>query len=159
MNNKVGMNTVELTWGDFEFDCNAMIFDIKRGNKTYDHIVGIGRGGLVPAVICSHKLGVPLFPINWQTRDGTNDAFIVAIFGANALLNDWSSILIVDDINDSGRTMQEVSNEFKKVLKPSDRPVNIEIATVYQKSSTVQASDYIGRMVGIDEWIVFPWED
>ena len=56
--------------------------------RKYSGIYGIPRGGLVPAVMLSHKLKVPLL----------------------STLSEVKNVLIVDDISDTGKTLLE----FKK---------------------------------------------
>ncbi|WP_447406336.1 phosphoribosyltransferase, partial [Clostridium perfringens] len=68
-----------------------------------DHIVGIGRGGLVPAVYLSHAIGVPTVSCDQLSgNDGLVDTVLVRVAG-------WAAagrrLLFVDDINDSGRTI------------------------------------------------------
>ena len=41
--------------------------------KDYDYILGINRGGLIPAVILSHMLKVPHIPICYSAPDGNGD--------------------------------------------------------------------------------------
>lgn len=150
------MDKIELTWDEFDFDCNKMIEAIRQA-ESYDLIIGIGRGGLIPAVMCSHKLSVLLCPVTWQTRDGKNQGKLVL----NNIVDNsepWSRILVVDDINDSGKTMDEITNHMRNRLADLDKPVIINIATVYQKDNTILSSDFIGKMLD-ERWVVFPWED
>ena len=37
--------------------------------KFFTHIIGISRGGCIPATIISHKLDIPMIPISLSTRD------------------------------------------------------------------------------------------
>lgn len=152
------MDKLELTWNEFDFDCNKMIEAISQ-DEPFDYIVGIGRGGLIPAVMCSHKFRIPLIPITWQTRDGKIQSVeVMRVIARDA--NDTDRILIVDDINDSGKTVDEVSKELRERLNGLGKPANINIATVYQKQGTIMPSDFIGKYLNEDNpWLCFPWED
>ena len=75
---------IYLSWDDIEKLTNLLSVKIKLSNIQIDSIMGLPRGGLVPAVILSHKLNLPL----------------VQKISKNTL--------IVDDICDSGKTFVEI---------------------------------------------------
>ena len=74
-----------LSWKDVEDLIDILHSNIIESNFKFDKIYGISRGGLIPAVLLSHKMGVPL----------TNYAYT-------------KNTLIVDDICDSGKTLTEM---------------------------------------------------
>ncbi len=86
-----------------------------------DSVYGIPRGGLVPAVMLSHRLGLPL----------------VQKIGKNTL--------IVDDISDSGKTLN-------KLNKPN------KVAVLMQRKNTEFKCDFVGKHIDHEDWLVFPWE-
>ena len=58
----------------FEYDdilsmCQNLEHDVSKMRP--DLIVGVTRGGLLPAVHLSHALDIPMITIQWQTRDDT----------------------------------------------------------------------------------------
>ena len=71
---------IYLTWGDIDALVNVLTIEIANKRFQIDSIAGLPRGGLIPAVILSHKLNLPL--VSEPTR----------------------KTLIVDDICDSGET-------------------------------------------------------
>ena len=61
---------------DYSYDVfRAGIDDIARQVEASDFepdfLVGVVRGGCVPAVYLSHKLKIPVQMIHWNTRDDT----------------------------------------------------------------------------------------
>ena len=128
-------------------DYNVMIHDLARKIKQNKRgepkqIVALGRGGFVPGVQLSHMLDLPLIPIMWQTRDGKEKVKHVADEHA----------LIVDDINDTGRTLLDFvsSNVWND---------SYSVATLLHKnSSDFHAVDYFAQIAEDDVWYVFPWE-
>ena len=102
-------------------------------------IIGIARGGLVPAVQLSHILGRPLVVATWQTRDG----------GVKEKIKIPDYALIVDDINDSGLTL----TQFTKGVK-----TKFQTLTMFSKDSSQYTVDYYAKKAEDDQWIVFPWE-
>ena len=110
-------------------------------------IVSIARGGLVPGVYLSHMIGGRNKPVSWQTRDGK----------INETINiDSSEILIVDDINDSGVTFDEVVDN---IMAHNDiKRGKIKTVSLWTRHSSKFKVDFTTNNVDTDDWIVFPWE-
>tara|TARA_R110000824_G_scaffold30658_1_gene100595 strand:- start:137 stop:532 length:396 start_codon:yes stop_codon:yes gene_type:complete len=79
------INKRYLNWEDIENLIDILHSNIIESDFKVEHIYGIPRGGLIPAVLLSHKMGIPL----------TNYAYT-------------KNSLIVDDICDSGKTLSEM---------------------------------------------------
>ena len=71
------------------------------------HIVGITRGGLIPAVMLSHSFDLPMETLGVSFRDNR------ATHHTKFKPIDDARYLIVDDINDSGTTFKVVSDIFR----------------------------------------------
>ncbi len=68
-----------------------------------DFLVGIGRGGLVPAAYLSHRTGIQMLSVDHSSGEiGFGDELLDKLA---AKIRDGHRILIVDDINDSGATI------------------------------------------------------
>ena len=76
-----------LTWEYIDNAMSDLASKIKESDITISSIYGLPRGGLIPAVILSHKLSIPLFKP-----------------GRDVLVG---SVLIVDDICDTGETLEK----------------------------------------------------
>lgn len=95
---------------------------------VYRGIYGIPRGGLVIAVMMSHILNIP-----YTDR-------LQSLYGER--------FLVVDDIADSGETLQQMRAEVFK---------NAEFATIhYNKDSIFKPNFYVSMKQ--NDWIVYPWE-
>jgi len=81
-----------LTWSDLEMLVHDLCAQIVMSGIQIEHIYGLPRGGLIPAVMVSHKLGIPM------TQD------------PNQL-----NTLIVDDICDSGETFKKLYLQYPNV--------------------------------------------
>jgi xanthine phosphoribosyltransferase len=94
--------------------------DIANSGWRPDYIVGITRGGAIPAVMMSHYFGVPMRPLEVSLRDGgecvsdlgmAEDAFGYVpseeqeVIGSRWDPSHRKNILVVDDINDQGTTI------------------------------------------------------
>jgi len=154
---KININNIEISWEEFENDTKNMYDKINNANTQYTVILGIGRGGLIPAVMLSHMFGIPLVPIVWKQE--TNNAANACILKNLAQeMVDNNNILIIDDISYSGKTMKAVLETLSMWLTAADKKCNITIATVYEKKNPKIKSNFIGRLLNDDDFYVFPWE-
>lgn len=120
-----------------------------------DFILGIGRGGLVPAVFLSHATTIPLLSVDHSTQ--------VAPFGDELLAQiarqtaGGTRILIVDDINDSGKTIAYL----RKAIGNDGTLENLRVAVLIDNIRSIQTVDYRAETIDRNEdqsWFVFPWE-
>jgi len=130
----------------FKIDELVKEIDNKVSSYKPTHIVGIARGGLVPAVMLSHQLNLPMETLGVSFRDNkaTHHTKFKPIKDAR--------YLIVDDINDSGTTFKVVTDIFK------NRRLNHRTAALINKEKSDFNVDFYGEMFYHDNWINFPWE-
>ena len=142
-------------------------------------MVGLTRGGLVPANLISQYLGCRMETLKVSLRDGeqqeTNcwmaeDAFGYGGDDGNPAESLKKNILIVDDINDSGATLNWIREDWMSSCFATS-PVwhhvwgnNVRVACLYDNESSQSKLDVAYSAVTInkvaeDVWIVFPWED
>lgn len=114
-------------------------------------IVGLSRGGLMPGVVLSHAFGSPFYPLVWSTRDHARVEEESLDFVIEAARN--GTIVIVDDICDSGRSFIDVSN----ALGPASKR-NVIWAAMYARAGAKFVPDVVGEHVTSDAWIHFSWE-
>ena len=180
------MNKLIITQRDMSKLVGKIAREIAIGPWKPDYIVGLTRGGLVPAVMLSHYLDVPLHTLNVSLRDGTGresnlwmaeDALGYiqeedrkANGGWKHLESKRKNILIVDDINDQGTTINWIINDWQSSCLPNDNEwssvwnSNVRFAVLVDNmSSQCQfAMDYSGMEINKAEnnvWVDFPWED
>ena len=128
--------------------CHDLAFQLETWKP--DLIVGVVRGGVVPALHLSHELEKPMDVISWQTRDNTKQEHKNSII--ESILS-GARVAFVDDINDSGRTFQEI----KKTYAVGDDP-QVKFVSLVQKTCTALTSDHCSLILGNEKWIVYPWE-
>ena len=135
-----------------------------------DYIVAIARGGLIPATILSYKLKTnKLLTITTElyhpeTNDLNKNLKIKYPLSAADIsrLTNAESILIVDDILDSGETLAAVETYFKTVIPKCPE---LHFFTICKKSSASKTVPEIfyktisPRILDGDDWIVFPWDE
>ena len=115
-------------------------------------ILGLNRGGCIPAIYLSHKLDVPHHVLNVSLRDHADSPDLTTLEKVYA----WQKrILIVNDINDTGATFNYIMNNFGK-------PERLKFAVILHNTvSTYTDIDYKGFEINKlqdPRWIVFPWE-
>lgn len=159
------MEKLYYSWSDLETDCRIITREMAIDGYRPDVVIGPGRGGYPMGVMMSHYFNVPFEGFNWQTRDGKIEDS-TTLFNILSKYN-GTSILIVDDINDTGTTL----NGIFKVIEDFDVDNNnlmikahqdITVCTLFNKTmSSFKNVDYYARECtpDYDPWIVFPYEE
>jgi xanthine phosphoribosyltransferase len=139
------------TWNDVHQRCEKIVKELKeRYTDITDYeIVGISRGGLVPAVVISNLLGIrKVYSLGLKTyKDQEKDSAEIYQVPDLAYSN---KILLIDDISDTGESFIIV-----KKLYSHKQLVTV---SVYIKAKTKFVPDVVGENVDNNTWVVFPWE-
>ncbi|WP_174298723.1 phosphoribosyltransferase [Sphingomonas bacterium] len=119
-------------------------------------VVGVGRGGLVPAVYLSHATGLPTLSCDLSARvkEFADDVLVRLATRAAA----GERLLFVDDINDSGRTIGLLRERLATARAPDG---SVRFATLIDNAVSAQRVDYRARTIdrtATKDWFVFPWE-
>lgn len=178
------MKKVYVSWNDVQRQVQEIIRQMYTDNWRPDYIVGITRGGLTPANLISQYLECPMYALQVRLRDGDDsdcesnlwmaeEAFGYSTNDEGMGFSDSferKNILIVDDINDSGATINWIRKDWQQSCLPHNSAWadiwgdNVRIATLYDNESS-QAElivNYSAEKVNKFEepqWIVFPWEE
>jgi hypoxanthine phosphoribosyltransferase len=138
------------SYNDIEKGCGLLATHIIRNLDDPDIIVGLARGGLVPAVILSHIMNVKMIPISYSSKKGQGE---YKQYENTLPLIPYKNILIMDDIIDSGHTMKEVHDYY------ADLGHSVKIASLYWKEGSVIEPEYYWQYLTKDDpWIIFSWE-
>ncbi|MDG2532464.1 phosphoribosyltransferase family protein [Sphingomonas sp. HITSZ_GF] len=119
-------------------------------------LVGVGRGGLTPAVFLSHRMGLPLVSIDYSTKIAQFGEELVSVLARRT--RDGDRLLFVEDINDSGRTIGEIRAALADEGAIASR---VKFAVLLDNVRSSQEVDYRARTIdrSVDkDWFVFPWE-
>jgi xanthine phosphoribosyltransferase len=134
-------------------------------NWRPDYVVGITRGGLLPAVLISHYFDVPMNTLKVSLRD-EDETESNCWMAEDAMMG--KNILIVDDINDSGATINWIIDDWKASAWSTDWQKvwgnNVRIAVIVDNlaSKSKIKVNYTGMEVNKaeeDVWIDFPYEE
>jgi hypoxanthine phosphoribosyltransferase len=121
-----------------------------------DFLVGIGRGGLVPAAYLSHRTGFPMLSVDHSSGEPDFADELLAKLAAR--IDAGQRILIVDDINDSGGTIAHLRGAIAARTRKTD---GLRIAVLIHNVRSRASVEYLGSEIdrAIDKsWFVFPWE-
>ena len=154
-----------------------------------DYIVGLTRGGLIPATMLSHYLNVRMETLKvslrddcgcgpetncWMAEDAigyVNDDERQENGGHTHLNSRRQNILIVDDINDTGHTLNWIRQDWEGTVAgvcSADEwgriwGNNVRVAVcVNNEASEFKDVDYRALTINKMEepiWCVFPWEN
>jgi hypoxanthine phosphoribosyltransferase len=158
------MKKIYYTWSDVESQTQEILRQIFLSDWRPDYVVGLTRGGLTPANLISQYLEVPMECLKVSLRDGDEPEsnLWMAEDAANG-----KRILVVDDINDTGATLNWIEKDWPEGNTMYDWTDvwnnNVRFAVlVNNAASEYKRIDY--SCVDINKveepsWIVFPWED
>jgi uncharacterized protein len=118
-----------------------------------DVIVGVSRGGWVPARFLSDLLeNSNLASVKVECYTGIGEASEVPRL-TQELVADVAGkrVLVVDEVSDTGKSLKLVIQHIKQ-----RNPREIKTATLYCKPQSVLKPDFYERETS--RWVVFPWE-
>lgn len=120
------------------------------------YLIGIGRGGLAPAVYLSHATGLPALSCDMTGR--VRDFAEEALVRLAARTCDGDRLLFIDDINDSGQTIALLR---RALADAGAAPGAVRVATLIDNATSAERVDYAARTIDrtvTKDWYVFPWE-
>lgn len=117
-------------WKDVEHFVNEVAHEYR--DREFDGVFGLPRGGLVFAVMLSHRLNLPI------------------------LMAPTNKSLIVDDICDSGESLIHYIKNSSSEDDVNERPT---VCTMYYKPNRLRVVPDYYMFTKSDSWIVFPWEE
>ena len=140
----------------FLADLETLATAIEADEWRPHFLVGIGRGGLVPAAFLSHRTGLPMLSVDHSSRvHEFADALLEKLAER---MNAGERILFVDDINDSGATLRHLDEAIRaRCGVPEQARVAVLINNTRSSATAHYWSREIDRSVTKD-WFVFPWE-
>jgi xanthine phosphoribosyltransferase len=142
-----------VSWDQIHRDARALAWRLDgRGpdGGAWRAVVGITRGGLVPAMVVSRELDIRVvdtISVKSYDNQAQRDP-VVTKAPQEALMGDGTGILIVDDLVDTGKTLELVRRLYPKA----------HFATVYAKPQGRPMVDTYITEVSQDTWIFFPWD-
>lgn len=146
------MENTHPTYDEIDSMSRQLAAMFQHGENNNDvTIVGISRGGLLPAVIMSHQLNLPMVPIMYSSINGNGETNKKDLSSLQNIKT--KRIWLIDELDDSGYTLKELSAICHDEMK-----FEVRTGTLYHKSMSVFEPDYYVNYQTSKEWIRFPWE-
>ncbi len=142
-----------VSWDQLHRDARALAWRLDGHGPSeggWRAVVAITRGGMAPAMIVARELGIrAVDTISVKSYDHQSQSEPLIIKAPDAgLVGDGDGILVVDDLVDTGKTLEVVRRQMPRA----------HVATVYAKPmGKPQVHSYITE-VSQDTWIFFPWD-
>lgn len=138
------------SYDEFAKDTQKLVDSCRDYNA--DILLAVARGGLTLGHLMAQALDTRnLFTLNSIHYEGELKLDTFNIFNIPDL-SSAKRVLIIDDIVDSGETMQEIL----RVLGEKFPDTEFKLATIFYKPTAVLQPDYTVREA--KEWIDFFWE-
>ena len=145
-----------VSWKEIEEWTKGIRKMVVENNYNPDIIIGIARGGLVPArMVADYLFKKDLLSIK------TEHWGLTATINGKAVLKEklnydvtGKKVLIVDDITDTGESMK-LSYNYIKSLNPAD----VKTTSMLYIDGSNYTPDFYGKGLSKEEWawFVFPW--
>ncbi|MEM7303859.1 MAG: xanthine phosphoribosyltransferase [Pseudomonadota bacterium] len=142
-----------ISWDQIHRDARALAWRLDGqgpDDGAWKAIVAITRGGMAPAMIVARELDVRVvdtISIKSYDHQAQSEASVLKE-PLPDLMGDGTGILIIDDLVDSGKTLEVVRARYPKA----------HFATVYAKPKGRPQVDTFITEVSQDTWIFFPWD-
>ncbi|MEM3852067.1 MAG: phosphoribosyltransferase [Methanomassiliicoccales archaeon] len=145
-----------VTWDEIEKWCTTLSTDVRESGYTPDAIVGLARGGWIPARLLCDRLNISelysLKTSHWgitATRDGK--ATLSGRLGSELA---GKRVLVVDDITDTGESLK-LAFEHVSSLSPAD----VRTATMLHITHSQFEPHHYAVVVPEKrwKWFIFPW--
>jgi hypoxanthine phosphoribosyltransferase len=136
------------SWKECLIDIQKIARQVSLSDFKPDVIVGVSRGGLVPAVALSHWFKLPMVPIRTSLRD-------FPAWETYTPEKKHKNVLIVDDVCDGGETFHKINDEIKEFCDLA------KFASLSWNNECNFTPHVFAREVAKDSgnlWIHFPWE-
>ncbi len=142
-----------ISWDQIHRDARALAWRLDGhgpDDGAWRAVVAITRGGMAPAMIVARELDIRVVDtISVKSYDHqAQSAAQVLKSPDEKLMGNGEGVLIVDDLVDSGKTLELVREKFPKA----------HFATVYAKPKGEPQVDTFITGVSQDTWIFFPWD-
>jgi hypoxanthine phosphoribosyltransferase len=143
-----------VSWERFDTLARTLARQIRDSGDRVDLIVGIDRGGYMPARMISDILGI-MNLASFKIEHDHGSVKSKAAFVRYPLVADVAEqhILLVDDVSDSGDTFHVALQHIESRGKPKQ----VKTAVLHHKTVSTFEPEYYAAVVKKWRWIIYPW--
>ena len=154
------MNTRDIDFGEIRALSNELARQLK--GQEFDCIIGVAKGGAIPATLVAYSLNIDTFKtiqIKSYNKDNTRGTtkFSSGTLSLFDELKKYKHVLLVDDLADSGKTLQGFKDLYDYLGNAFDVP-KLTTACLYFKKKSEFVPDFYVQVLDDDLWVNFPWE-
>ena len=164
----MNMNNRRYTWKGVQEAISSIAMQMYKDEWRPDYIVGITRGGLIPAVLLSHATDIQMYTlcVQLESEGLEENTETNARMAVDALKNN-KKILIIDDINRGGDAMKWIMDDWQGAVgmvgdyQSEAWHKTIKFASLIDNPNSQVSMDYCNEEILLDEkdlWVEFPWE-
>ena len=142
-----------VSWDQLHRDARAWAWRLDGqgpDDGAWKAVVAITRGGMAPAMIVARELDIRMvdtISVKSYNHQAQSEPKVIKQPDM-AVVGDGTGVLVVDDLVDTGKTLEVVRQHMPKA----------HIATVYAKPKGRPQVDTFITEVSQDTWIFFPWD-
>ncbi len=151
-----GRKFVKESLGQMKAHSRSLAAEIVKSKGLPAQIIYIERGGMVIGRLLSDALLVrSVYGIRASYYTGINRRRSAVQIGSLPRIEKPSGyVLLVDDVADTGKTLQKVAGTIRKRYG-----AEVLTCTVFYKPRSVIRPDFYAKEVGNDKWIIFEYEE
>jgi xanthine phosphoribosyltransferase len=142
-----------VSWDQLHRDARALAWRLQGAGPDdggWRAVVAITRGGMAPAMIVARELDIRMvdtISVKSYNHQEQSEPRVIKSPDMD-VVGDGTGVLIVDDLVDTGKTLEVVRRHMPKA----------HVATVYAKPMGRPQVDTFVTEVSQDTWIFFPWD-
>ncbi len=140
---------IYISWDELHRDTRRLCRELLASNQTWDRLVAVTRGGLIPAAIVARELDIRLVEticvVSYRGQEAQQQGEVEMLHRPEG---NGDRTLLIDDLVDTGRTARAIRAALPKAT----------FATVYAKPEGRVETDLCIREVPQTTWIRFPWD-
>lgn len=157
MKNKI--RNISLNWDTIKNSVNSNLINFLRLKDIEDffdyEVIAIERGGVMVASLMQYACDDnTTFKVLKKPRNAEDTLVLWKNEIKSMNLNPLKNILVIDDINDTGKTFLE----FEAAFKLAGLKNNVEYFPLFERYSTKFENTICWNKIIHDEYVIFPWE-
>ena len=159
-------NKINIDWKEFNSLVEKVAIQIDDSNFKPDLIVGIMRGAAAIIDILSRifKVKTAYLAASSYTGEMIEDQQEENIIFAREMSSTMTNfpnkmkILVVDDLTDTGRTLDYTIKYLKDYPQLKNKIAEIKTCVLFQKPKSSFNPDFVGKKLTGNDWLILPTE-
>lgn len=148
------MHVELVSWETFYQLARQLALMIRTSGFCPDVIVGIARGGVVPArVLCDYLDVMELACVRVEHYRARHKVPKVRVQHPLSIPIDGRRVLVVDDVSDTGDSFRAALEH----LAEKGRPLEVRSCALQHKTVSSFVPDYYAREIRAWRWVTYPW--